>query len=107
LTANGCVGFYLDAVADWQQYMEIIAFDSYPNYIVATPNYGYIIGQRVSSIRNVTGVGSKPVMAMETGFSVANSTTPPSPVNYTDAGQSAYMSSAFTSLQAAGGMRAS
>jgi len=97
-------GFYLDAVADWQQYLDVVAFDAYPNYVVASPNYGSVVGQRAANIRNVSDLAAtKPVMVMETGFPVANSSTPPYPVNYTDAGQSSYMTSAFKSLQAAGG----
>jgi hypothetical protein len=117
-------GFYLDAIADWQYILDVISFDAYPNYVVATPLYGDVLGNRTAAILQVLQNNSsqilqkykslqypvrsspsdiQPVMVMETGYPVAaDPSEQPSIVNYTAEAQAQYMQQALQSVVANG-----
>lgn len=40
-------GYYVDAVANWSHILDIISFDAYPNYVVASPSLGHVVGERL------------------------------------------------------------
>jgi len=69
-------GHYEEAIADWAQYMDIISIDAYPNMYVSHPINVQLIVDRIHKIQNIAAAKGKPIIVMETGYPMLNSTTP-------------------------------
>ena len=57
---------WLDAVREWSPYIDVIGFDSYPNYYSPDPVRGNEVGEKVKQIRSL-GL-NKPVLIVETDY---------------------------------------
>ena len=69
-------GHYEQAVADWAQHMDIISIDAYPNMYVSHPLNVQIIVDRIKKIQAIPAAQGKPIIVMETGYPMTNSSTP-------------------------------
>mmetsp|Transcript_14288 Transcript_14288/g.21598 ORF Transcript_14288/g.21598 Transcript_14288/m.21598 type:complete len:432 (+) Transcript_14288:38-1333(+) len=103
-------GYYLDAIADWIEYMDVVSFDAYPNYYVATPLRYDVIGERTKAIYDVLKSlpaphNKKEVFVMETGYPASNLTSPlPASLNFTEDSQYTWVNEAIKSHVEAGGV---
>lgn len=96
-------GYYEQAAAQWADYMDVVSFDAYPNYVIATPSYATELGDRAANILAAVNY-TLPVMVMEAGYPTANDTAAqPNQVNYTQARQGDYFTDAIGSVVDAGG----
>ena len=115
-------GYYLNAIADWHPFVDVVAIDAYPNMYVAWPSRGHVVAQRVAKVHAALLVAAKagaagpprsntttkPIMVMETGYPVLadgqsafpNGTTLPSELLFSEAMQSAYVHDVYSSLHA-------
>ena len=84
-----------ESVTEWRDHMDLVGFDSYPNYYYADPVKGEVIGDRVETL-TVLG-GFKPVIAMEVGYPSG-----PSDLGYTPEKQAEFLDEAFHSAVEAG-----
>lgn len=57
---------WIEAATLWRDHMDWIGFDAYPNYYIAEPVYGELIGERVETL-SAASCG-KPVIGMEIGY---------------------------------------
>ena len=100
-------GFYVSAIQDWAQYLDIIAIDAYPNMFVATPLGSSNVSDRVSAALQAVN-HTKDCFVMETGYPVveasvsANASTP-SIFNYSFASQELYISNVVQDVFRVGG----
>lgn len=84
-----------ESILLWRGYMDIISMDAYPNYYSPTPVKGYVVGERVTRIKEL--VCGKPVMVMETGYPRG-----PEELGFNGNYQKEYIESAFYSAYSAG-----
>jgi len=84
-------------LAQWEQYLDIIGLDCYPNYYGADPNYGAEVGERVDIAREIAP--DKPVVVFETAYPApAPGVTLPEPVDFTETKQDQYVDDAISSV---------
>jgi hypothetical protein len=86
---------WTDAVAQWQELMDIIGFDAYPNYYTADSVRGELVGERVRIIKSI--VPDKPVIVVETDYPYG-----PSIRGFTPEKQAQYLRTSFDSARQAG-----
>ena len=86
---------------EWDQYLDIVALDCYPNYYNADPVYGMDVGARVAAAKAIAP--GKSVIVLETAYPVpVPGVTLPDPVDYTEAKQAQYVGDAVNSVIANG-----
>ncbi len=97
-------GYYLDAVADWKDLLNVISLDAYPNMYISDPTRGTIVGSRVGEVVRQLN-NTKPVFIMETGYPVDAPSNHPnvSVLNFSYANQAAYIDISFDSVVKEGG----
>jgi len=86
---------WLEAIDRWKDYMEIIAFDAYPNYYSPEPVRGEEIAKRIEQIREI--VGNKPIIIAEIDY-------PSGPVErgFTPEKQAEFLKASYQSARKAG-----
>lgn len=100
-------GFYLDAIRDWAQFLDIISIDAYPNMFVADPIASSNVSDRVQLALQVVN-HTKDCFVMETGYPVveasvsANASTP-SIFNYSFESQAIYIQNVVSDVARVGG----
>ncbi len=57
---------WIDAATLWRDHVDLMGFDAYPNYYVAEPVMGEVVGERAETIAEASC--GKPVIAMEIGY---------------------------------------
>ena len=81
---------------EWEQYLDIVGLDCYPNYYTADPIYGTDVGARVAAAKAIAP--GKSVIVLETAYPVpAPGITLPDPVDYTEEKQAQYVGDAVNS----------
>ena len=86
---------WIEAATLWRDHMDLIGFDAYPNYYIAEPVYGTVVGERVAMLLEA-GCG-KPVIGLEIGYP-----TGPEELGYSWDNQAQYLDEAFHSSYEAG-----
>jgi len=86
---------WVDAATLWRDHMDLIGFDAYPNYYVAEPVYGYVVGERVEALREASC--GKPIIVMEIGYP-----TGPAEMGFSWDRQAQFIDDAFHSAYDAG-----
>ena len=86
---------WLDAVREWKGLMEIIGFDAYPNYYIADPVRGEVVGGRTLLIKEATG--GMPVWVIETDYPAG-----PASRGFTPEKQAEFVRGSYDSARAAG-----
>lgn len=82
-----------DSIKAWEKYLDIVSFDSYPNYYVANPLRSNVLDEVFTKIKLVT---SKPVLIMELGYPVArNISQHPPEHQYTEQNQALFIRESF------------
>lgn len=95
------------AQGPWSDLADIVAVDTYPNFLSAAPAYGSLVGERVARAVAASGSPPKPVWVAETGVGVIHAAqaagVPQVPAtNFSETAQAAYFTGAYTSAAAAG-----
>lgn len=85
-----------EAAGLWRESVDVMGFDAYPNYYVAQPIRGDLVGERAALIREQTC--GRNVIAMEVGYPAG-----PAELGFSEESQAAFLEEALTSLVAAGG----
>ncbi len=91
---------WIESAVAWQDYMDVVALDAFPNYYTADPVYGSDLGDKVAEIKS--SLPGKPVIVLSTGYSVPRDGENPSPANWTEEKQNRYLSEAIESSLRAG-----
>jgi len=86
---------WIEAATLWRDYMDLIGYDAYPNYYMADPVLGTVVGERAQTLLEA-GCG-KPVIVMETAYP-----TGPEELGYTWDSQAQFIDDAFHTAYAAG-----
>lgn len=84
-----------DSIVLWRMEMDVVSFDSYPNYYRSTPPTGAVVGARAREVATLTC--GHPVVVMETGYPSG-----PAAGGFDEAKQAAFTRDAFESSVAAG-----
>ncbi len=85
-----------DVVVAWRDLADVIGFDTYPNYYVAQPADGTIVGQRAKRFLQLVHPGQQ-VMVVETGYPNG-----PAARGFSAASQQQFLQQAWTSCRDAG-----
>ena len=91
---------WLVATLVWQEHLDIIGIDAYPNYYTADPVYGGDIEERIGRIKAV--LPGKPVVVVETAYPIPREGEFPNPVDWTEEKQEAYVREAVAGARRAG-----
>lgn len=86
---------WVESIRQWRDQMDVVSFDSYPNYYRSTPPDGNAVGARAALV-SAFACG-RPVIVMETGYP-----TGPSEGGYDEEKQARFIRDAFDSSVAAG-----
>lgn len=84
-----------EAAAMWRDYVNIVGFDAYPNYLNPEPILGEVVGERTRIIQQASC--GKPTLVVETDY-----TTGPPELEFTPEGQAQFIEDAFWSSYDAG-----
>jgi hypothetical protein len=86
---------WIQSIRLWRDQMDVVSFDSYPNYYDSTPPDGNAVGEAAEIV--IARACGRPVIVMETGYP-----TGPAEGGYDEAKQAQFIRDAFDSTVAAG-----
>lgn len=88
---------WFEAVEAWQEYVDIIGVDAYPNYYWPTPVHGDVLYDRIMRVRGIAP--GKPIMVIETGYPSG-----PAEIGFNEELQVHFIDQAIESARSAGAM---
>lgn len=96
--------YFLPAAQQWAPFLDYIALDSYPNFLIAHPLQGTVVVDAVSQTMQAIN-GTKPVFIMETGYPcLAPGISPATAAaNWSEADQVQYAQQVVNGMKQAGG----